>query len=162
MTFQFGMDMEISDTIWFSATIPELKQGLSAYWFSTKGIRLELYALCSSTAPTMTITVGGNTMREMDINFINQKLDEMGNLAEMAESVMNPHLRVYPLNGGSGHVMAYPYDEGPHSTCDNLLPVVHGMTYVSNHDEDVYALAPSAIRKNQQMYVQWKQKDNQP
>lgn len=160
--FQFGMDMEITDTLWFAASVAELKKGLSAYWFSSKGIRLELYALCSSTAPTMTLTVGGNTMKEMDIAFINKKLEEMGALAEIAESVMRPHLRVYPLNGGTGRVMAYPYDAGPHSTCEDLLPVVAGMTYVSNHDEDVYALAPAAIRKDQQMFVQWKQKDNRP
>ena len=158
--FRFGMDMEIRDTLWFAATVAELKQGLSAYWFSTKGIRLELYALCSSTAPTMVLTVGGNTMKEMDIAFINKKLDEMGALSEIAETVMKPHLRVYPLNGGEGRVLAFPYDEGPHSTCGDLLPIVPGMTYVSSSDEDVYALPAKTIRKDQQMFVQWKQKNN--
>ncbi|MBR1923247.1 MAG: hypothetical protein IJ838_05820 [Paludibacteraceae bacterium] len=160
--FQFGMDTIISDTLWFSATVSDLRMGMSAYWFSSKGIRLEVFALCSSVSPALTLTVGGNTMRDIDVDFINKKLAEMGDMSEIAENIVRPHLRVYPLNGGTGRVLAYAYDEGPHSTCEDLMPVKNGMTYISNHDEDIYAWLPADMRKDQQMFVQWQQKKNQP
>ena len=160
--FYFGLDTIITDTLWFSASIAELKYGMSAYWFSDKPIRLELYALCSSTDPTFTMTVGGNTMRDIDVDFINKKLSEMGDLAEMAETIVKPHLRVYPLKGGEGRVLAFAYDEGPVSSCEDLFPVKHGMTYITNHDNDIYAWCPADMRKDQQMFVQWYQKDNLP
>lgn len=160
--FHFGLDTVITDTLWFSATVSELKYGLSAYWFSDKGIRLELYALCSSTEPTYTMSVGANTMRDIDVDFINSKLADMGDLAELAETIVKPHLRVYPLKGGQGRVLAFAYDEGPHSTCEDLFPVKNGMTYITNHDEDIYAWLPADMRKNQQMFVQWQQKKNLP
>lgn len=160
--FHFGLDTIISDTLWFSATVSELRYGMSAYWFSDKGIRLELYALCSSTEPTLTMTVGGNTMRDIDVDFINAKLADMGDLAELAETIIKPHLRVYPLKGGQGRVLAFAYDEGPLSSCDDLFPVKNGMTYITNHEEDIYAWLPADMRKNQQMFVQWQQKENLP
>ena len=160
--FHFGMDTIITDTLWFSATISELKFGMSAYWFSDKPIRLEMYALCSSTEPTFTMTVGGNTMRDIDVDFINSKMEQMGELAELAETIVKPHLRAYPLNGGQGRVLAFAYDEGPVSSCDDLFPVKHGMTYITNHDEDIYAWCPEDMRKDQQMFVQWYQKKNLP
>jgi len=160
--FHFGLDTVITDTLWFSATVSELKYGMSAYWFSDKPIRLELYAICSSTEPTLTFTVGGNTMKDIDVDFINSKLAEMGDLSEIVETVVKPHLRVYPLNGGQGRVLAFAYDEGPNSTCEDLLPVKHGMTYITNHEEDIYAWLPQDMRKNKQMFVQWYQKKNLP
>ena len=76
--FHFGLDTVITDTLWFTATLSELKNGMSAYWFSDKPIRLELFALCHSTVPTFTMNVGGNSMRDIDVDFINNKLAEMG------------------------------------------------------------------------------------
>ena len=160
--FHFGLDTVITDTLWFSATVSELKHGMSAYWFSDKPVHLELYALCSSTQPTFTMNVGANTMRDIDVDFINNKLAEMGDLAELAETVVRPHLRVYPLKGGQGRVLAFAYDEGPHSTCEDIFPVKNGMTYITNHDEDIYAWLPADMRKDQQMFVQWQQKFNLP
>ncbi len=160
--FHFGLDTVITDTLWFAATVSELKHGMSAYWFSDKPIHLDLFALCSSTESSYSINVGGNTMRDIDVEFINSKLAEMGDLAELAETVVKPHIRVYPMRGGQGRVLAFAYNEGPHSTCDDLFPVKNGMTYISNHDEDIYAWLPSDMRKNQQLFVQWQQKKNQP
>lgn len=160
--FYFGLDTVITDTLWFSATVSELRNGMSAYWFSDKSIRLEIFALCSSTQPVHTMTVGGNTMRDIDVDFINSKLREMGDLSELAETILKPHLRVYPLNGGQGRVLAFAYDKGPHSTCEDIFPVKHGMTYITNHEEDIYAWYPADMRKNKQMFVQWQQKDNLP
>ncbi len=160
--FQFGLDMVISDTTWFKASVDQLKQGLSAYWFANSSVTIDVFALCNSSAPSFTVTVGANSMQEKDVTDINKKIDEMGGAAEALMQMVTPRMRVYPnKEGGSGRVICYPYDEGPHSTCEDPLQIFSGMTYVSNHEDEVYYLAPGTNVTNN-MFVQWKQAKNQP
>lgn len=155
--FQFGLDIEVADTMWFSASMDQLKQGMSAYWFSNCTVGIEVYALCSSKEPAFSMVVGRNQMREKDVAEINKKLEEMGKMADIMSQFI-PRIRIYPMNGGSGRVLVFPYNIGPHSTCEDVLPIINGMTYVSSHDYDVYALNPSTMIQNRLMFVQWKQK----
>ncbi len=159
--FAFPLDTVISDTVWFTATVEDLKQGLSAYWFSNSSVTMEVYAICQSSEPTFTLTIGANQMREMDINTINKKIDEMGNAASFISN-LTPHIRVYPRNGGSGRVYCYPYDKGPHSTCEDPLELRYGMTYVCDHAENVYRMPWSNITSTDKTFIEWKQQKSQP
>lgn len=159
--FQFPLEIEVVDTLWFSTTIDDLKQGMSAYWFANCAITMEVYAFCSSQIPTIKLTVGANQMREMDVAAINRKIDEMGDMAEAMSQVLTPRLKVYP-KGGTGRIFCYPYDQGPHSTCADVLPVIPGMTYVCDQPEEVYELKPLRISKTGEGFIRWKQKDNKP
>lgn len=159
-SFAFPLRQVISDTTWFTASVNDLQQGMTAYWFSDCSVRMEVYATCASKDPTIALTIGRDQMREMDVESINKKIEEMGNLGTIIGSVLKPRIRVYPIGGGSGEVHCYPYDQGPLSTCDDLLPVRTSMTYISNHSEDVYQLQPATMPNSGQMYVQWKEKNN--
>lgn len=161
-TFRFPLDRTVNDTMWFTASLDDLKQGMTAYWFAECGVTIEVYALCTSKSPTISMSVGSNRMMEKDTEEINKKLEEIGNLAGLIGSVLKPHIRVYPHNGGSGHVYCYPYNQGPHSTCEALLPVRTSMTYVSSHADDVYELEPQTIPESGRLVVQWKEQANQP
>lgn len=161
-TFQFPQDRIVSDTMWFDASVDDLKQGLTAYWFADCAVTMEVYAFCVSKTPTISFTVGSNQMREKSVDEINKKLDEMGGLAELMGSVLTPHIRVYPHKKDSGHVYCYPYNQGPHSTCDSLLPVRTSMTYISSHADDVYELEPKTMPSSGKLFVHWKEKNNQP
>jgi len=162
MPFSFPLSMDIQDTVWFSATVNDLKQGMSAYWFSDCSVTFEVYAFCLSKEPSISMTVGSNQMREMDVAAINKKLDDMGEVASMMSQTLTPRVRVYP-NGGSGHVYCYPYNHGPKSTCsDSILPLIARMTYVCDTTSEVYELKPNRIATNGQGFIQWKQKTNQP
>lgn len=160
--FNFGLDMVINDTTWFKASVDQLKQGLSAYWFANTSVTIDVFALCNSSEPSFTLAVGANSMREKDVSEINQKIDEMGGAAEALMQMVTPRMRVYPnKKGGEGRVICFPYDEGPHSTCEDYLQIFSGMTFVSNHDDDVYYLKPgTSVADN--MFVQWKQENNKP
>jgi len=157
--FSFPLEVAVSDTMWFSSTVEDMKQGLSAYWFADCSITFEVYAFCSSKIPTITMTVGANQMREMDVATINQKLDEMGDMAELVSQVLTPRVKVYP-NGGSGTVYCLPYDQGPVSTCSAPLPVIPKMTYVCDQPTEVFELKPEKIASNGSGFIQWKQKKN--
>ena len=158
--FSFPLVTPITDTMWYSSTVDDMKQGLSAYWFSDCSITFEVYAFCSSKNPTITMTVSSNRMHEMDVATINRKLDEMGNMAELMSQVLTPRIKVYP-NGGTGTVYCYPYDQGPVSTCDETLPVIPQMTYVCDQDTEVYELEPDNIASSGNGFIRWKQKNNQ-
>lgn len=157
--FSFPLQVQVTDTMWFSATVDDLKQGLAAYWFSNCSITFEVYAFCSSKTPTITMTVESNQMREMDVAAINRKLDEMGDMAEIMSQVLTPRVKVYP-NGGTGTVYCYPYDQGPVSTCQEPLPIIPRMTYVCDQATEVYELHPENIAANGQGFIRWKQKKN--
>ena len=159
--FSFPYEAEVNDTAWFTATMNDLRQGISAYWFANSSVTMEVYAFCTSKVPTITMTVGPNQMRDIDVAKINKKLDEMGEMAAVAEK-MTPHIRVFPNNGGSGHVYCYPYDQGPHSTCEEPLPLRPGMTYVCDKEENVYRMEWSSIPSSGKAFVLWKQKKNKP
>ena len=157
--FAFPYEAEVRDTLWFTATLNDLRQGISAYWFANSSVTMEVYALCTSKLPTITLTVGSNQMRDIDVAKINKKLDEMKEMAKVAEQ-MTPHIRVYPNNGGSGHVYCYPYDQGPHSTCEEPIPLRPGMTYVCDKQENAYRMEWSQIPSSGKAFVDWKQIKN--
>ncbi len=161
--FQFPLQVALTDTMWFSTTVEDLKLGLSAYWLASTSLTFEVYAFCSSYTPTITMTVGGNQMREMSMDEINSKLDQMGGSGMGGViSTLVPRIKVYPNNGGTGTVYCYPYDEGPKSTCDTILRFLPRMTYVCDQAEEVYKLQPNNIATNGQGFIRWKQKNNQP
>lgn len=152
--FALPIDTVLSGDVWFTATIDDIKQGISAYWFSNTSITMDVYAFCVSTVPTFSLTVGPNRMSEMDMEKINKKLDEIGGSAQFLRA-LTPSIHVYPLNGGSGQVYCYPYDQGPHSTCDRALEMRAWMTYVCNEAENVYRLPAANIPSSGHAFLRW-------
>jgi hypothetical protein len=152
-TFAFPLDTVISGSLWFTATVNDLKKGLSAYWFSSDSVTMEVYPLCVSQAPAIAVTIAPNRMYELDMTEINKKLDEMSDVAYLQS--LTPHIHVYTRHGGEGHVYCYPYDQGPHSTCDAALEMRPGMTYVCNHEENVYWLDWRNISSRGSALLRW-------
>lgn len=161
-TFAFPLTDQIADTVWYTASVDDLRKGLTAYWFADCSVTIEVRALCSSETPTISMTVGKDQMREMDAAGINQKIDEMGEVAGELLSTLTPHIRVYPNGKCSGKVYVFPYNEGPHSTCEATLPVRTSMTYVSNHADDVYEWEADRLPSSGAVFVQWKEQKNNP
>ena len=159
--FAFPYEAEVNDTAWFTATLNDLRRGISAYWFSDCSVTMEVYAFCTSKEPTITLTVGPNQMRDISVEKINKKIEEMGDLAAAAEK-MTPHIRVYPNDGGSGRVYCHPYNQGPHSTCTDPIPLRAGMTYVCSKPENAYRMEWTEIAESGKAFIAWKQKYNNP
>ena len=160
--FRFPLEVEIGGTpVWFSTTYNDLKQGVSAYWFSTDTVRFEVYAFCASEIPTFTMSVVPNQMREMDIDEINKKLEAASTQAELLNQ-LTPRVRVYTVHGRTGSAYCYHYDEGPASTCDAYIHLFPKMIHVCEHAEQVFVLQPSKISSQGIGFLQWKQKKNLP
>ena len=159
--FTYPMNIEITDTMWFEAGIKDLKKGLTAFIYSDCSMQIDVFAFCSSKEPSISMTVGKNQMREMDVATINKKIEEMGSVGELAD-ILTAHMRIYPIDGGTGNMVAHPYDEGPASTCENTLSIYRSMTMVSSNSDDVYMLPVSEIPASGKLFVQWKEKKNNP
>jgi len=162
-TFAFPLEEEIKDTMWYSASVNDLRQGISAYWFADCSVTLEVYAFCTSKEPTFSVTVEPNQMCDVDVTKINQQIEEMGETARLMAETLTPHIRVYPNEkGGSGRVYCYPYGLGPMSTCEDPLPLRPRMVLVSDKAENVYRMEYNHIDANGKAFVLWKQKENKP
>lgn len=156
--FAFPLDEVISDTVWYKATFDDLRQGVTAFWFSDVAVTLEVYPLCVSTSPAISLTIGPNQMHEMDVTEINAQLDQIGNVDYL--KVLSPAIRVYPHDGGSGHVYCYPYGYGPEAKCADSLILQPSMTYVCSAPENVYRLKYDKIASSGKAIVHWQQDDN--
>lgn len=156
-SFAFPVDTVLSEPAWFTATLDDLKQGLSAYWFSDDSVVMDVYAFCFSAVPSFSMTVAPNRMYEMDVELISKKLDELGSASSFL-TALTPHIHIYTVHGGAGQVYCYPYNQGPHSTCDEALEIYPWMTYVCSEPENVYRMPYSRISSQGHAFIQWKHK----
>lgn len=160
--FTFPLEREIKDTVWYTATLDDIKRGVSASWYSDVSVTIDVYAFCTSKIPSFSLTVGPNQLREMEVEKINKKIEEMGEMAQMMAQTLTPHIRIYPNNKGKGTVYCYPYDQGPVSTCNDILPVFAKAANVCSAPSNVYVLTPERMSSYGRGFIVWKQKKNMP
>lgn len=158
--FAYGIDTVLNDTTWYTAKLLDIQQGLTAYWFSTGSVDIDIFPLCTSQQPLLSTTISKNRAYNVTSDYINEKLESLGGSTSETIKKMDIHIRVVPQAGVSGRVVMTSYDEGYHSTCANPLPLHYNMAYVLSHPDNVYQLDYTAAP--QEMAVQWIQKDRQP
>ncbi len=152
--FSFPIDTVLTAPVWFSATMSDIKQGISAYWFSDDSIALDVYAFCISHRPAFSMIVPPNRMYEMPVEEINKRMDNLPGSAEYLKA-LEPRLHAYTLHGGTGQVYCYPYNHGPHSTCEKAMEMRSWMTYVCEEPENVYRLPANNIPKSGKAFMRW-------
>lgn len=161
--FTFPLDTVVRDTMWYTATMDDIKKGISAYWFADCSLTMEIYLFCTNHKPVETIRVGGNHMRDMSVDEVMQRLNEYGDQFAGSIASLRPHMRVYPnVKGCEGRVYCDHYDEGPESTCGDPMPLYPGMTYVCEEEENAYQMPNRLIPKNSKPFIYWYQKKNEP
>lgn len=158
--FSFPTDTIVKDTMWYTATMDDIKQGLSAYWFSDCSVTIEVYLMCTNKTPIYQMTVGPNRMCELDAAEIQKKIDESGDKYQGAISALTPHMRIYPEGKGLGRVYCYPFGKGPESTCSDPLPLRMGMRYTCEAQENTYRLTSDQLPASGQAFIQWREKKN--
>lgn len=155
--FTFPVDTILEGSIWYSATMDDIKQGISAYWYSTDSVALDVYAFCISHRPAFSMIVPPNRMYELPVEEINKRIDELPGSAEYLKA-LEPRLHAHTLHGGTGQVYCYPYNHGPHSTCEKALEMRSWMTYVCEEKENVYYLPAKNMPTSGKAFLRWIQK----
>jgi hypothetical protein len=156
----FPAQTAVSDSAWYTCKGFKdiLKNGMTAYWFADCKITMDVYVSCIFEQPAVHMTIGPNSMREIDPEEIKQKTGDMSESVSELVNALAPHMHVCPHKGGSGRAYLYPYDKGPHSTCEDPLPFFPELAYVADQTENVYRLAWADIPEDGEMYLRWVQK----
>lgn len=151
-------DVQVTDSIWFKASSNLFINGFTAYLYSDCDVNFDIYQNCISHTPLYSVTIPKNQARDVTAETINQKLEEAG----VSITSMALYLCIYPVGGTGGRLMCYPYNTGHNSTCEDMLSLLPGMTFVSSHDNDVYEITSSSIPSSYAMYLQWNEENNLP
>ena len=153
-------DLHFSDSIWFRTSSSTFtKAGLTAYLFSESDVQVDIYQTCKTDNKLYSFLVPKNQTRDMDHQAILDKMEQYGG----AGASMVIYVLFYPVEEGADcRLMCYPYNSGPNSTPEDILPVLVGMTFVSSHAYDVYQLTAEHIPASCALFTQWQEANNSP
>ena len=144
-------DVEVTDSIWFKSPPKLFLSGFTAYLYSDCDVNFDIYQNCTSHKLLYSVVIPKNQARDVTAETINKKLEEAG----MSAMNMTLYICIYPVGGEGGRLMCYPYNTGHNSTCNDILPLLPGMTFVSSHAQDVYEISYENIADSYTMYLQW-------
>lgn len=152
-TFGFPLDTKITETVWYNATLGDVKQGITAYLYADCEVKLDIYSLCSSANAMYSYTLSPNQTRDINSDAIENKLASLG--VQDISDYTPVHIKIYPVGGTGGRVICMPYNQGYHSTCSDCLAIFPEMTIVSSHADDVFYLDPTYIPQGKGLAVSW-------
>lgn len=144
-------DVQITDSVWFRSRSDLFLDGFTAYLYSDCDVQFDIYQNCTSHEPLYRVTIPKGQARDVTAESIKQKLESMGVGSTSMGSI---YLCIYPIDGAGGRLMCYPYNTGYNSTCNDILSLLPGMTFVSSHAENVYEITPENIVDSYAMYMQ--------
>ena len=147
------IDTTITDSVWFKSTLKVfINSGMTAYLYSETDVYFDIYQRCTTQKTLFDTVIAHNRAFEIDGASLSDKLAENG----QSNANMAIYVCIYPKEEGiPSRVLCYPYGQGPASTCDDILPIVPGMTFVSSHTNDVYELEATTIPENGDLEVEW-------
>lgn len=154
--FKLPMDITPDASKWYACTLKQLKNGMTAYLYSDCDVTLDIYGSCALFSPSYTYTFEQNQARDVDGDKVVEKMTEK--LAEYGMSYdenMSVYFRISPVGSGTARLLCYAYNEGPASTCSDILPLLMSMTFVSSHHNDVYLLSADQLPDTNGVSVHW-------
>lgn len=159
--FTNKFDTIITDTTWFASNTERFLSGFTAYLYSDVDITLTAMHLCSSTPQRdpndlmhfyFEYVIKSNQARDFTADAITQKLQEFGVEAQEVPMVVG----IAPAEPGKEvRFICTPYGHGPASTCEDCLPLLPNMVFVSSHPNDVYELDPQQIAEDAEVSIEW-------
>ena len=159
--FYYGLDEYVNDTVWYTIRLEDvIDNGFVAYWFSQKGVTLDIFLQCNVNTPFLSQYVPANSSYTLAGEGLEEMVQKYGSVGEMVAKGMDIHIRVAPEQGAEGHVMCFQKDHGFHSTCDDICPVYERMKYGISYSDNVYEMKPDIM--GARLFVMWRQDDNLP
>lgn len=156
--FALPLDIEISDSTWFKASLSDLSQGLSAYLYSDCDMSFDVYVLCTSKEPKYQAVFTRNQTNSIDSQTIKERLEENG----YGDVDATFYICIAPIYGFGGRLLANTMDKAFHTTCDDPLHLFPGMTMLSQATNDVYVVDPNDIPYGENVVIQWTSDNNAP
>lgn len=147
-------DITITDTTWYKGSSNLFLDGCSAYLFSDCDVKMVVMQNCHNDASAKIykeVVVQSNQARDVEPSAIKDLMEENG-----VSGSMVVRIGIMPAEvGKESRFICCPYNQGPKSTCEDCLPLLRNMVFVSSEMENVYALAPSEIPAENGLKVEW-------
>ena len=156
LDFALPLDIEISDSTWFKASLSDLSQGLSAYLYSDCNMSFDVFVACTNEEPKYQKEFTSNQTNSIDGQTIRERLEEYG----YADGTF--YICIAPIYGFGGRLLVNTQDQGFHTSCDNPLYILPGMSLYSTNATDFYALSPNDIPYGEDVIIHWQGEDNTP
>lgn len=153
-------DITVNDTTWYASSSDIMVNGCSAYLYSECDVKMVIVQNCSNHSGTnggfyKEVVVASNQARDVEPSTIKDLMDQNG-----VSGRIGIRIGILPAESGKdSRFICMPYNQGPHSTCEDCLPLLRGMVFVSSDMDNVYALAPSEIPAVNGLQVEWFQTD---
>ena len=153
-------DITVNDTTWYGSSSDIMVNGCSAYLYSECDVKMVIVQNCSNHSGTnggvyKEVVVASNQARDVEPSTIKDLMEQNG-----VEGRIGIRIGILPAESGKdSRFICMPYNQGPHSTCEDCLPLLRGMVFVSSDMDNVYALAPSEIPAVNGLQVEWFQTD---
>lgn len=156
LDFALPLDIKISDSTWFKASLSDLSQGLSAYLYSDCNMSFDVFVACTNEEPKYQKEFTSNQTNSIDGQTIKERLEEYG----YADGTF--YICIAPIYGFGGRLLVNTQDQGFHTSCDNPLYILPGMSLYSTNATDIYALSPNDIPYGEDVIIHWQGEDNTP
>lgn len=153
-------DITVNDTTWYGSSSDIMVNGCSAYLYSECDVKMVIVQNCSNHSGTngglyKEVVVASNQARDVEPSTIKDLMDQND-----VSGRIGIRIGILPAESGKdSRFICMPYNQGPHSTCEDCLPLLRGMVFVSSDMDNVYALAPSEIPAVNGLQVEWFQTD---
>lgn len=156
--FTLPLDVAISDSTWFKASLRDLFQGLSAYLYSDCDMSFDVFVSCTSREPEYQAVFNRNQTNSINSQTIKEKLEEYG----YGESNATFYICIAPISGLGGRLLVNTIDQAFRTSCDDPLHLFPGMTMLSQATNDVYVVDPNDIPYGEDIVMQWVGNNNAP
>ena len=156
LPFHYGVDTMLQGVNWFTSTLNEVSAGFSAYWFSDSYVTIDGFVSCGQDSATMSQKIGANRSYHADIQSLLARFGGSG-IGSLADLPL--YVRTTQPDWKDGRLIITPFDKGPHSTCENPLPVSYNIPYVVSDPDNVYMMTPMSPNVNGQA-IRWVSANN--
>ena len=147
-------DITVTDTTWYKSSSGIMLDGCSAYLYSDCDVKMVVMQNCHNDESARfykEVVVKSNQARDVEPSSIKELMEQNGVTGSMIIRI-----GIMPAEvGKESRFICCPYNQGPNSTCEDCLPILPDMVFVSSNPEDVYVLTPDMIPAEEGLKVEW-------
>lgn len=151
---QLPFDVTITDTTWYKSSSALFLGGCSAFLYSECDVTMVLVQKCENSESNglyKEVVVQSNQARDVEPSTIAELMKKFG-----VSGGVGVRVGILPSEvGKESRFIVTAYNQGPHSTCENPLPILLDMVFVSSHSDDVYVLTSDMIPEKNGLKLEW-------
>ena len=147
-------DITVTDTTWYGSNSDIMLDGCSAYLYSECDVKMVIVQNCNNKPGLgiyKEVVVQSNQARDVEPSAIKDLMEKNG-----VTGRIGIRIGILPVEiGKESRFICCPYNQGPNSTCEDCLPILPDMVFVSSNPQDVYVLTPDMIPAEEGLQVEW-------